>query len=54
MALEDAKKFNATVKEEYGTLRQFDVAAIIDAPDEVSMNALLMSLATLGKRPNTR
>ena len=48
-ALKDmAKKFNATVKEEYWTLGQFDVAAIIDAPDEVSMNALLLSLGTLG------
>jgi uncharacterized protein with GYD domain len=48
-ALKDlAKKFNATVTAEYWTLGQFDVAAIVDAPDDVSMNALLLSLGTLG------
>ena len=43
-----AKKFNATVTGLYWTLGQFDVAAIIDAPDDVSMNALLLSLGTQG------
>jgi uncharacterized protein with GYD domain len=43
-----AKKFNATVTEVYWTLGQFDVAAIVDAQDDVSMNALLLSVGTLG------
>ena len=48
-ALKDlAKKFNATITGLYWTLGQFDVAAIIDAPDDVSVNALLLSLGTLG------
>ena len=47
--LEDmAKKFNATIKGLYWTLGQFDVAAIVDAQDDVSMNALLLSLGTQG------
>jgi uncharacterized protein with GYD domain len=48
-ALKDmAKKFNATVTALYWTLGRFDVAAIVDAQDEESMNALLLSLGTLG------
>jgi len=48
-ALKDlAKKFNATITGLYWTLGQFDVAAIIDAPDDVSVNALLLSLGTQG------
>ena len=43
-----AKKFNASITGLYWTLGQFDVAAIIDAPDDVSVNALLLSLGTLG------
>ena len=48
-ALKDlAKKFNATITGLYWTLGQFDVAAIIDAPDDVSVNGLLLSLGTQG------
>jgi uncharacterized protein with GYD domain len=48
-ALKDmAKKFNATVTALYWTLGRFDVAAIVDAQDDESMNALLLSLGTLG------
>ena len=43
-----AKKFNATITGLYWTLGQFDVAAIIDAPDDASVNALLLSLGTQG------
>jgi uncharacterized protein with GYD domain len=39
-----AKKFNAAC----WTLGQFDVAAIVDAQDDSSVNALLLSLGTLG------
>jgi uncharacterized protein with GYD domain len=42
------KKFNATVTALYWTLGRFDVAAIVDAQDDKSMNALLLSLGTLG------
>jgi uncharacterized protein with GYD domain len=48
-ALKDlAKKFDATVTAVYWTLGQFDVAAIIDAKDDVSVNAVLLSLGGLG------
>ena len=43
-----AKKCNATITGLYWTLGQFDVAAIIDAQDDLSLNALLLSLGTLG------
>jgi uncharacterized protein with GYD domain len=43
-----AKKFNATVTAVYWTLGQFDVAAIVDAQDDASVNALLLSLGALG------
>jgi uncharacterized protein with GYD domain len=48
-ALKDlAKKFNATVTAVYWTLGQFDIAAIVDAQDDASLNALLLSLGGLG------
>jgi len=48
-ALKDlAKKFNATVTAVYWTLGQFDTAAIVDAQDDASLNALLLSLGRLG------
>ena len=43
-----AKKFNATVTAVYWTLGQFDVALIVDAQDDSSVNALLLTLGTLG------
>ena len=48
-ALKDmAKKFDATVTAVYWTLGQFDVAAIVDAQNDASLNALLLSLGRLG------
>ena len=48
-ALKDlAKKFDATVTAVYWTLGQFDIAAIVDAKDDASANALLLSLGKLG------
>lgn len=48
-ALKDlARKFDATITAAYWTLGQFDVAAIVDAPDDASLNAMLLSLASLG------
>jgi uncharacterized protein with GYD domain len=43
-----AEKAGCTVKEIYWTQGQFDVAIIMDAPDEASVTALLMSLGKLG------
>ena len=48
-ALKDmAKKFGATVNAVYWTLGQYDIATIVDAPDDTSVNALLLSVGTLG------
>lgn len=42
------KKVGATVKEIYWTLGQYDVATIVDAPDDASMTAFLLSVGALG------
>ena len=42
------EKQNARVKDVYRTMGRYDLAAIIDAPDEVTMTALLYSLAAQG------
>jgi uncharacterized protein with GYD domain len=48
-ALKDmAKKFGATVNAVYWTLGQYDIATIVDAPDDTSVNALLLSVGALG------
>ena len=43
-----AKKAGATVKEIFWTLGQYDIVAIVDAPDEITMTALGLSTGTLG------
>jgi len=43
-----AKKVGATVKEVYWTLGQYDVATIVEAPDDASATAFLLSVAGLG------
>jgi uncharacterized protein with GYD domain len=43
-----AKKFDATVTAVYWTLGPFDIAAIVDAKNDESLNALLLSLGRLG------
>ena len=43
-----AKGAGATVKEVYWTIGQYDVATIVDAPDDASMTAFLLSVAALG------
>lgn len=43
-----AKKHGATVKDVYWTLGQYDIVAIVEAPDEMAMTALGLSLAGLG------
>jgi uncharacterized protein with GYD domain len=43
-----AKKVGATVKELFWTLGQYDVVAIVEAQDDVSMTALGLSTGKLG------
>ena len=43
-----AKKAGATVKELYWTLGQFDVMTVVDAPDDATLTALLLSAGALG------
>jgi uncharacterized protein with GYD domain len=45
---QSAKKHGATVKEQFWTLGQFDIVAIVDAPDDATMTALGLSAGTLG------
>jgi uncharacterized protein with GYD domain len=42
------EKLGAKVKEAYRTLGHYDVAAIVEAPDDVTINAILYSLGSLG------
>lgn len=42
------EKMGAKVKDAYRTLGRYDVAAIVDAPDDVAINALVYSLGALG------
>jgi uncharacterized protein with GYD domain len=45
---EMAKKVGATVKEVYWTLGPYDVASVVDAPDDMSATALFLSVGALG------
>src|SRR5689334_19875109 len=48
-ALRDAaRRVGASVKETYWTLGEFDVALIVDAPDEASITALGLSIGAQG------
>ena len=48
-ALNDlAKKFGATVTATYWTIGKYDVVAMIDAPDDVALTGLLLSLGAAG------
>ena len=42
------EKRNARVKDVYRTMGRYDLAVIVDAPDDVTMSALLYSLGSLG------
>jgi uncharacterized protein with GYD domain len=42
------EKMGAHVKGVYRTRGRYDIAAIVDAPDDASMNAILYSLGSLG------
>jgi uncharacterized protein with GYD domain len=43
-----AQKAGATVKELYYTMGQHDIVAIVEAPDEETATALLLSVGALG------
>jgi len=43
-----AEKVGATVKEIYWTLGQYDLASIVEAEDDASVNTLLVSVGALG------
>jgi uncharacterized protein with GYD domain len=42
------KKLGVTVKDMYWTLGQYDIAAILDAPDEAAVTSLALSVGALG------
>jgi uncharacterized protein with GYD domain len=42
------KKAGVTVKDMYWTLGQYDVAAILDAPDEAAATSLALSIGSQG------
>jgi uncharacterized protein with GYD domain len=42
------KKVGVTVKDMYWTLGQYDIAAILDAPDEGAATSLALSVGALG------
>jgi uncharacterized protein with GYD domain len=43
-----AQKAGVTVKELYYTMGQYDIVAIVEAPDEETATALLLSVGALG------
>ena len=45
---QSATRHGATVKELFWTLGQYDVVAIVEAADDVTMTALGLSVGTLG------
>jgi len=42
------EKMGAKLKDTYRTMGHYDVVAIVDAPDDVTMNAVLYALGSLG------
>jgi uncharacterized protein with GYD domain len=45
---EMAKKSGVTVKDTFWTLGQYDIVAILEAPDDISITALGLSAGALG------
>lgn len=45
---EMAAKVGVTVKDVYWTLGQYDVVTVVDAPDDASVTAMLLSTGALG------
>jgi uncharacterized protein with GYD domain len=42
------EKHNVRVKDVYRTMGRYDLAAIVDAPDDITMSAILYSVGSLG------
>jgi uncharacterized protein with GYD domain len=42
------EKMGAQVKDAYRTMGRYDVAAIVDAPDDVAMSSIAYSVGSLG------
>ncbi len=42
------EKVGGRVKDLYWTMGRYDIVAIVEAPDDVTMNAILYSVASLG------
>jgi uncharacterized protein with GYD domain len=48
-ALKDmAKKAGATIKEVYWTLGAYDIATVVEAPDDATLTALMLTVGRLG------
>jgi|ERR687896_480951 uncharacterized protein with GYD domain len=48
-ALKDlARKAGAGLKDVYWTIGQYDIVAIVDAPDDASLTALMLTVGSLG------
>ena len=48
-ALKDlARKAGASVKDVYWTIGQYDIVAIVEAPDDASLTALMLTVGGLG------
>ena len=45
---EMGQKAGAAIKEVYWTIGQYDIATIVEAPDDATLTALLLSVAKLG------
>jgi uncharacterized protein with GYD domain len=45
---EQGRKVGVTVKEVFWTLGHYDVVTVVDAPDDVTVTALLLSTGSLG------
>ena len=48
-ALKDlARKTGATMKEVYWTIGQYDIVAVVEAPDDATLTALMLTVGGLG------
>ncbi len=48
MFRKNSEKVGARVKDVYRTMGRYDVVAVVEAPDAVTMNAVLYSVGSLG------
>ena len=43
-----ARKAGSSMKEVYWTIGQYDIVAIVEAPDDASLTALMLTVGSLG------